>query len=118
MATKTGINGSATWGGVAIADVRNINVGKISEPQKYASSSTNGQRVEIAGHNDRSIAFSVYDEAPPFDEGDVDTLVLFSSTGVELFNGRVHISNITTAVDIDGGTLITSDVTAGRAPAA
>jgi len=117
MTVKAGINGSATWNGVAIADVRNINLGKISEPQKYASSSTAGERLEVPGHKDKSISFSVYNDEPPFDEGDIGTLVLLSSTGVTLFDAAVHISNLSFGVDVDAGSLITCDITAGRATA-
>ena len=117
MAVKSGKTGSATWGGVAIDDVRNINVDTISEPQKYASSSTNCQRLEVPGHQDTGITFSIYDDEPPFDRGDIDTLELFARTGVLLFSGTVHISRVAFRVDIEAGSLNAADVTAGPATA-
>ncbi len=114
----SGKNGYGTWNGVAIADIRNINVGLISEPQKYASSSTNGHRKELPGHEDETLTFSIYSSEPPMDRGDIGTLVLYAKTGVELFNGTVHISQLQHGVDVDSGALTTTDVTAGPADAA
>lgn len=110
----SGKNGSATWNGTPIPDVRNISVNDISEPQKYASSSTNGVKYEEPGHEDVAISFGVYTDEPPFDKGDKGALVLLARSGVELFNGDVHISAVNFGVDIEAGGLNNAAVTAGR----
>lgn len=112
---KSAKNGTAIWEGTKIEHVTTLSVNDSAGPQEYATSSTGGKAVELAGIEKVDISFTVADDDPVFSKGDIGTLVLKSDAGTTLFDGRVLIRNTSTTVNVGAGAVIETAVACGRA---
>lgn len=115
MAAKSAKSGTITWDAGALANVHDIQVSDTSETQVYASSSTSGAKSRVAGLDDVTGSFKLYED-PGFSKGDSGTLVVTTDGTEELFNATAIIEDIQVSAPVGSGGLVEWSVTWGAKP--
>ncbi len=106
---KSGKNGKIEVDSATINDVANIrgtNIGQHSG-EEYASSSTAGQKFELAGHSKKAGSFEVLsdvlDAALLGKIGTAVGLIIFSDATTKVFNGTALLKAGETTIDVEAG---------------
>jgi len=105
--------GTVTIGGSPLQDIVNITIEKVSEEKTYATSSTNGRRYEIGGHESVSGSFEVLGGSNAV-QGSIVSLVI-TNAGPANFNGYAHIRSNNVTSNVDSGDLIGNVINWGEA---
>lgn len=120
--TNPAINGSVSFEGGEVLDVRDISFTRNKAEKQYASSCTQGRINRRVGHQDKFGSFTAYvpatpsgpDDLEPFVEGSEGALQINSDTGQILYNEGAIILSLEYGVPIEGGDLVEVNVTWGR----
>lgn len=116
------INGSVTWEGGEVLDVRDIAFTRNKAEKQYASSCTQGRINRRVGHQDKFGSFTAYvpatpagtEDIEPFVEGDEGALNIKSDSGQTLYDEGAIILSLEYGVPIEGGDNVEVNVTWGR----
>lgn len=114
MAVLSSKNGKVIWNGVTLVEARGWTLEQVSELHAYASNTSAGHRLRVAGHTDWTGTFRLYQDsvAQVTDNiavGQSATLALHED-GTLNWSGTAMIASISPAIDIEAGDIAAYDV--------